>query len=292
MANYTLFKRYINIVVTPENGDPVVLTGLDAEFNVEKSIRSEPNKCELKIYNLSESNRSALKSHKRVKVDISAGYYGTLNSQNDIASLEKNFLIFHGDATVIYSTKNGPDWITTIATSDGLNAIQESRLNQSYKAGKVVKDITKDLVGKLLENTSQAVENVMAGESFQEGFDDAINHTYVSQGEVYKQLQSMFKKRDRSGFFLDGTFYVLKPTQYLGQTPINLETETGMVGSPEATNEGYIRVRSLIRPEFNPGYRVQLNSRDFKGIYRIERLTYNGSTFGNDWYAEIEAKPL
>lgn len=299
MADYVLFKRYVSLIARPESGSAVEFSQLDAEFSVEKSIKSEPNKCELRIYNLSESNRKALQTLKSVKLDISAGYLGLPTNQPtgsiSLASAappnkDSEFLIFRGDITQIVSQKNGPDWVTILRTADGVDAIQQSRLNKAFEAGTAIQSAVTDLLKGFKVDTKRALEKIKSGNI--SGAVKTIINSYVVEGAIYKELQKKFKEWGVDGFISDNELIILAPGEYLGVDPISVTPENGLVGSPEVTTDGYVRFTSLLRPEFLPGYRILVETSGVNGYYRIERVNYSGTTFGNEWYAEIEGKLL
>lgn len=290
MANYTLFKRFVSIIATTELGSQAEFGNLDAEFSVEKTVKSNANTCELRIYNLSDTNRKSLQDLGKISVDVRAGYLGPEDRLNDIERLDHRFLIFRGDVVRIYSRKEGPDWVTTLSTSDGLNAIKEGRINKSYEEGAPKINIFTDLINGLKLDGKKALDRLKKGDL--KGVVDSVLGSHVEQGNAYKSLQSKFKDMEVDGFILDNELNILKPEEFLGTEPINVTPENGLIGSPDATDAGFIRFTSLLRPEFAPGHRVQVQTKSFSGYYRIERVTYRGSTFGQEWYAEIEAKAL
>ena len=64
-----------------------------------------------------------------------------------------------------------------------------------------------------------------------------------------------------------------------------------MVGSPQPGENGIVEVRALLIPQLSPGRVVALSSRETSGFYRVEKVTYQGDTRGQDWYADLELKP-
>jgi hypothetical protein len=51
-------------------------------------------------------------------------------------------------------------------------------------------------------------------------------------------------------------------------------------------------MRSLILPQLTVGKKVKLESIAFNGFFKIEKAVYNGSTFGNEWYIDMDGTPL
>ena len=58
--------------------DNFELSGLSITFKVTKSLKPEPNTCNLKIFGLSETHRRQLETSKAVPVRLEAGYKNAL----------------------------------------------------------------------------------------------------------------------------------------------------------------------------------------------------------------------
>lgn len=294
---YLLYDRYINI-----RAGALDIGGLDATFNIEKNIQQDPNKCELRVFNLSQTNRKALQELQNVVVEIRAGYKGLqgIKTKADAQSINLNelpetnkddeFLIFSGDIVQVYSQKEGPDWITTLRTADGAASFQKSRFNQTYKTSKTIGDIVTELLEETSLDTTDAIKKIQEGSIL--GTARTVLNAHTVQGSVHRELDKKFTELNVSGYIQDGAFVVLKQGETLGTEAVTLTPDTGLLGSPEVAQDGLLHCTSLIRPELILGHQLKLESFSTKGVYRIERIAYVGSTFSNEWYAEITASPL
>ena len=301
---YLLYSRYVSI-----QAGSLLLNGLDATFNIEKNLKADPNSCELRIYNLSETNRKALQALTNVQVERKAGYAGLVNAKPtpldtfsaDLVSsfgfvapsADSDFRIFKGDVVQIFSQKEGPDWVTTLRTSDGLNSRQKSRVDPklaTFKKSATIKDIIKKLFDQVLVDTAAAAKKIASGDI--DGVDDTILNSYTTFGEVHTEIDKHFKKLNVSGFIEDNQLVILKKGETLGTEAVRLTPDTGLLGSPELSQDGLLKCVSLIRPEIRLGYQLKVESASFNGTYRIERLSYSGSTFDQEWFVTIEATPL
>lgn len=299
---YLLFTRYVSI-----QAGEILLNGLDATFSIEKNMQAEPNTCELRIYNLSADNRKALQSLKSVLVEIKAGYAGLVNAKptpldtltsNLISSAsyikpynpDTDFRIFKGDVVQIFSQKEGPDWVTTLRTADGLNSRQQSRFNKTFKKSTQIKDLLKQVFQSLAVDVVAATKKILSGQI--PGVDATILNSHTVYGAAHAEIEKHFKKLNVSGFIEDNQLIILKPKETLGVDAVRLTPDTGLIGSPELTHDGLLKCRSLIRPEIRLGHQLKVESEYFTGTYRIERLSYSGSTWDNEWYIDIEATPL
>jgi hypothetical protein len=90
----------------------------------------------------------------------------------------------------------------------------------------------------------------------------------------------------------DGNLQLLPFQTALRQTAVLLTKDTGLVGSPSLDSENVLTARSLIVPGIFPGRKVDVRSEFVRGIYRVTKATYIGSTFGNEWYVEVEGRSV
>ena len=103
----------------------------------------------------------------------------------------------------------------------------------------------------------------------------------------------------------DGKLQMVRVSGYLAGEAVVLTHETGLIGTPEQTNEG-IKVRCLLNPRLRIGGRIKLDNKsiqqaktelkqatqtapkmDNDGFYRILKVEFSGDTKGNDWYADM-----
>jgi hypothetical protein len=118
MPDVLLFKRVIRVQV-----GTIEIKNLDMSFTVDKSIKPEPNKAELHIWNLNEKHRSAIEQLPTAPVMIEAGYEAGSS------------VIFLGDLRTAISTIDGPNIVTSLASGDGEKKIQTKRIAKSFAKG-------------------------------------------------------------------------------------------------------------------------------------------------------------
>ena len=63
----------LRIAARPEGNEEQVKPTLRMTFKVEKSLNRDPNKADLKIWNLSEKSRKAMQTEEKLPVIIEAG---------------------------------------------------------------------------------------------------------------------------------------------------------------------------------------------------------------------------
>jgi len=298
IANYQLFNRYIKISV-----GPLDIESLHASFTVEKDLSRVANKAELMVYNLNPAHRKAFDSVPSgiTPIKINTGYSGfptigsvggslNVGSSPIVNSLDSSSQIFSGDVVQIFSTKSGPDWITVFRTADGVDADQKSRINTSYKKGHVYKTIALDLIKAYRVSGGKAITKISESQ-----FDSAatsVLSNYTVSGKVNEELHALLTKMKLTGSVQDGELIILGDKEFLGTDAIVLTPDTGLLGSPEYQTNGYVKCRTLVRPEIKPGYQINIQSDAVNGNFRVERVVYTGTTYDNTWYTDIEAKPI
>src|SRR5690606_6302903 len=110
---------------------------VDLGFSVEKSIASEPNKAQIKVFNLPKSEALRLSEVRRPAIQLRAGYG------------DGPPVLFLGKASRVVTEREGPDFVTTIEAEDAGDAWSLSRVSLSYPPGTSVSVVALDLVDAL-----------------------------------------------------------------------------------------------------------------------------------------------
>lgn len=277
----TLFGRELSlniagtlIKVTSENRD-----ALRVGFKVVRANSKEPNGAEIIIHNLSPSNRTKFQQDKLPTV-LQAGYVGNIST------------IFNGSLDFGQNTRPGTDWITSLQASDGGPKFRSARINTSRKGPAKIGDVLRDVANAMgigLGNTNEKInEGAIRGK-----LTEFVNGIVLS-GKAEVQLDKVLKSMGYKWSIQDGQLQLLGPNETIGSGAILLKPGTGMVGTPEAGEKGFVKVRSLLQPELTPGRRVKIESKrdDVSGFFRVEKAIFVGDTWSNDWYVDMECKPL
>ena len=59
-----------------------------------------------------------------------------------------------------------------------------------------------------------------------------------------------------------------------------------------ADGKPVLKLKMLLHAGLVPGQKIKVESETISGVFRLEAVTHNGDTFTNDFYTEIEAKPV
>lgn len=256
---------------------------LRTQFRVELTDQKEPNQAEISIFNLASQSRTRVQK-KGVLSKIEAGYIGNTS------------LIFRGNLDYGTTTKQGTDWVTSLQSSDGGPQFRGSRINTSFTQGTSIVDAIKAAaeatglgLGNLATELTKGLPRTTAVQ-FVKGL--------VVSGVASQELDKLLK---RAGFNMSIQQGQIQLTR--GSEPIDpsvavvLQSGTGLIGSPEAGDDGKLVARSLLQPQLLPGHLIRLKSGlragvfEIDGFFRIDKVTFTGDTWGGDWYADCEIRP-
>lgn len=273
----TLFGRQARITVSTL---VINLDELAFSFSVEASTASTPNKASIKVYNLSPNNRLFLSSLTAIPVRIEAGYKDAFG------------VIFEGTLrTVVHSREDG-DILTEISAGDGEAAYRASRCNIQVPPGASVSDVAKQLVqamGLGLGNVPAAfadLQLISGGKVYPTGraihgnaareFSALCKACGAEWSSQRQQVQVLTRRGKGQG---------IQPKQ-----AITLKAGTGLVGAPTINSTGLVQCKSLLIPTIAPGVIIVVEGEFVKGQCVVQSVKYNGSTYSDEWYCEIEAK--
>lgn len=251
---------------------------LRVTFQIVRSISADPNTAEVAIYNLSEASRSAIQE-KDIPTIIEAGYV------NNLAQL------FSGNLTFARHERDGIDWISNFEAGDGSLAFQSSRINESFAPGTKIEAV----IERVAECSGLGLGNLI--EELDKGnFRGALTEFkkgYSSSGKCINELKALTSSAGLNLSVQDGQVQVLREGGTNGDDAVVLSSSTGLIGSPEVGEDGIVTAKSLLQGKLSPGRPVRIESKLIDdGFFRIEKVTHTGDTAGEDWYSEIEARPI
>lgn len=258
--------------------DTIQTSDLDVSFKVEKTLKAAPNRAEIAVLNLSPSNRKALSELTEVSVKLEAGYRG------------ETFVVFLGDLRDVNSARDGADIVTTVSGGDGEQKIRVARVNKSYGPKTSVKSVLDDLAKAVGVKVGNAAEKALAAKL--EGAGSVFSEGTVTSGAAYEELNDLATSVGLELSIQDGEIQLLDRGQPISGEIAALTPDTGLIGAPELGSDGILRARSLLVPRISPGKRLQIQSAQVDGVFRIERCVYSGDTSGPGWYIDVEAKAL
>lgn len=248
--------------------ESVQITSLRVAFSVEKTLTSEPNPAVIRIWNLNASNRNLITSKIYNRLSLSVAY-----REDELR------LIYTGDITDTITLRDGVDFITEMTCGDGHAAYTRAGLNKTLQAGASDADI-------LAEATKSM--------GLESGVADLPENRVMPRGRVLtgnaRDIMHKIGKNNNADWSVqDGQMTVLPKDKVASDNDgFILSQETGMINSPEKTDEG-LQITCLCNPALRIGGLVRVESiiPEYNGDYKITELAHAGDLLGNDWYTKL-----
>lgn len=278
--------RACSLVVADSGGQGLELGELRVTFSTKKGDTETPNSAEIRVYNLSEATMSRMQ-REFTRVVLQAGYQSNCG------------VIFDGSIRQYRKGReNGTDAWLEITAADGDKAYNWAVVNTTLAAGSKPADRVK------------ACQDSFAAKGMQAGYMPDLGGNALPRGKVMYGMARKYMRGEAAGTecswsFQDGKMTMVKNAGYLPGEAVVLTHETGLVGTPEQTNEG-VKVRCLLNPKLKVNGRIKLDNKsvqqaktdlkagaqrppkmDSDGFYRILKVEFCGDTRGNDWYADM-----
>lgn len=267
-------------------------------FRVEKTIKPEPNKVTIEVWNLNDDHRAALQElapGKRVgkkagrKGKTSPNLTGSVPVRLEAGYAEDGTdLIYLGDLRTVDSELTGPDWITAITSGDGERAFRTARINQAFGPRTPVRTALSAAVKALgLGNGNLAsVANALS----LQGTSTVYARGVVLSGSAARALTDICRSANLEWSIQDGVVQFVDLNKALAQRAVLLKAGTGLIGSPSVDGNGVLKAKTLMIPGLACGRLVVVDSRQIQGQFRVEKIITEGHSHGNDWGHDIEAK--
>jgi len=284
MTDTLLFSRVCSVNI---GGVRVVHqggTGPRMVFRVVKTLKKEPNTCEVRVYNLALATRTQMQ-RVAVPVILTAGYPGN------------EAVIFSGDARTVDHVREGSDWITKARCGDGERAYAWTQVSESFAPGTAIATILRHLARAMGLRSGNLDAVISSG-----GFRGALTqfaHGYVVHGKASIELTTLLRTCGCTWSSQNGALQIQRgATPVPGQVPL-LTPTTGLVGSPEHAapdrkgQVSLLKTKSLLQPSLVCGGAVEIRSQSIAPRqFRIESLEITGDTASLNWYSQIEGRPL
>lgn len=263
-----LFGRAFALTV----GD-VDISDLACEFSVKKTIKREPNTCELRIYNLAPDTRKKLTAPKKIVVRLEAGYGKKLSQ------------LYLGEVRALSPGEvRGADIITELSSGDSEKEIQRSHL--AVPIGP--KAATGDVLRAIARELGVGLGNVSAVASKLDSKGVALfGRATVITGNTARALDDFCRSAGLEWSIQDGALQLLDIGKALDSKPYVLSASSGLINAPRLDSEGKVSAQTLMLPDLRPGMRVEFDSLSVTGLYRVIQCEYVGQTHGQDWSIRI-----
>lgn len=278
--------------------------GLDVWFRIKRTLKKgDPNTCDVKVWNLSDSSRAAIDSSsafapsvtqppapaatfqgeaapppvRLIPVRIEAGYEQTVET------------LFLGEMRSGQTVRDGDDFVTEMTTGDGDQGSLVARANLFAAKGSngatVVKNVL-NVIGVSVGNlNSPAVQKLLQNSGI-------AKHGAVVKGNGIDIISDICFGCGLEFRVMAGTAQFLPIGQALPGQAYALSPTSGLIGEPSVDTKGVMSCKTEMLPGLKPGSPVVLQSRFVSGFYRITSIETTGSTWENDWGHQIEGKRI
>lgn len=267
----TLFGRYWRVKV-----ETLDVTNLRLAFKVERTLSPEPNVAEVKIWNLSASERAQIEQWRKVPCEIDAGYESG------------HGVIFLGHLRTGYSMREGPDIVTTLAMGSGEIAYRKARTSRTIPSGTKPADVIRMLVADLgvdAGNTEKAVSKISGA-----GLGSMFDAGAVLSGSAAREMTRVCQAVGLTWSIQNGAVQILPLRAALEGEALMLTPDTGLIGEPTVDNLGQIKGKVLMMPDLFPGRKIVVDDTRIKGQYRVDKTAHYGDTHGQAWYVDFEGR--
>lgn len=263
----------LTVEVPGANTFRIPLDGLQFQFDIEKSSKGNPNKLDLTIMNLGPDNRNAIAAAtEKPIITLEAGYEGLVEQ------------LFRGDADDVRQERQSHTIMTRFECGDGSKALRQSKINLSFEPGQSAKSIVEQAF-EALKGLGVAIGEI--GDFVDKQFANGFSFS----GLTKDLLDQLTDDLGVDWSIQDGVAQALVPGTATQETRILLTPQTGLLGSPTPTDQGW-ELPSLLLPGLRPGREIRVESETVTGDFVARRVKMNGDTRGAPWRAATEVKDL
>ena len=283
------YLRKFDLVVFGSDFEGLNLSELRCKFVVKRSDTMTPNIADIRVYNVAE--QTALRIRQEFKrVVLQAGYEGNYG------------VIFQGNIKqVIIGRESATDTYIDIVAGDGDRAYNFSIVNTTLAGGSGLADQVQASIGSMAPN------GVAAG--FLGDFGgEVLPRAKVMYGNSRNYLRDVAQTTNKTWSIQDEKVTFVSKKSYLPGERVVLTSKTGMIGTPQQTNEG-VNVKCLLNPMLKIGGLVDIDNKSIErlkinlsvagspsnipapltadGAYYLLVVEHQGDTRGVDWYSNL-----
>ncbi len=290
----------------PSAGQPAgTLQGIDLsqlriKFTVKKSDVQTPNVADIRVYNLATETALSILTNLAPDYNASNPIRGRVILQ---AGYEGNYgVLFQGNIKqVILGRESATDTFVEILCGDGDRAYNFAVVNQTLAAGSLPMDQVNAAVAQTLPHG--------VGLGYTGSFNPAkLPRGKSMYGNARNYLRSVAQNNGQAWSIQDEKINFVPVHSYLPGTRVVLTSKTGLIETPNQTNEG-ANIKCLLNPQIKVGGLIDISEAsvaDFKldfssltspvnfpapvsadGVYYAMVVQYDGDTRGEPWYTTI-----
>lgn len=255
--------------------DMVQIRALRCVFSVKRTLKSQANTVDLKVYNLNPTHRQSIAALTSATVQIDAGYVGQTST------------IFLGDLRSHETRREGADLVTQLGAGDGEKAIQTKRVSQSLGKGSTPTQVLTALA------TALGVDPGNIGLALPKlaPFGSMFSLGTVLSGSASREMTRVLRSVGYTWSIQNGKLQILGVREALAGTAVLLSAQNGLLDSPSIDKDGALNARSLMIPDMFPGRLLVLQAENLSGNFRVDETEHKGDTHSQTpWDITIKAK--
>lgn len=297
------YGRYWSVVASDDSGNGIDLKDLAIQFVVHHGTYTFPHTANIRIYNLSKQTQNRFKT-EFTKVRLTAGYAGNYG------------VIFQGAVKQVrIGRENSIEGFTDIFAADGDRVHNFGYVNNTLQAG-----YSQEQVWEAIASAAKPYNDTAP-------LTTAPVQTRSPRGKVmYGQVRDYTRDWAETNQQLvtidNGVLTAMPLLAYKPGDAVVINSDTGLVGSPEQTEQG-IALTCLLNPAIMWGTRLKLNNDEINqnlfsnqeaiarfasgipteqlrnaplfapldedGDYKALSVDHIGETRSNSWYTQIIA---
>lgn len=289
-SQQTKFREVDSYLQQDSPTNAYIIKDLNMTFSVDRTggDSTTTDTATITIYNLSDDIVKTLQIYNKQfpTISLKAGYEDSQKT------------IFKGVVEAYTDSFEGSDRVTVLKLSDGGQQIRQAQTSRYYAKGTSVDSIVKDLLRDVgLPFNEQ--EWIYFDQQYVTSPTYFSGRTSKALHQLAKDYGGNFTIQNMSSMFVPHGEYI----EANGVEPIS--EDNGLIGSVVAeeditgtssdpSNPPPIRVRfkTLLDGDLLPNYGIVLNSRNYKGKFKIISVKHAGTYEGNDWYSECVAERI
>lgn len=285
------FDRIINAqirLIAPKGQNyrgTITVENLRMTFSILKTESASTNTCNFKVYNLSSDKRNELANFGD-EVRVSAGYKNSNGAQ----------FLFLGDTTQVSHLFSESEIITSLDCGDGDKTLNNTTISISFAEEITAKSVIKSIAEKMNLNLIE----------FSPKQDLSYRFGYANAGKAIDILKQVCNYLNLIPSVQNGDLYILDRSVGTVKLPIDINADTGMIGTPErftdksqfayrplapnAKPEPGWKVRTLLRPDILPGDKIRLRSQraNVNGVFYVISARHEGDNYGPQFESTLE----
>lgn len=263
----------VKVPVPPPKQPGTSYADLRISFRVTKTVKSDPNKASISVYNLPKDEALRLIGLGRdLRVVLLAGH--------DVPTT-----VFEGNPSKngVKLIKDGPDWVLKIDAATGYRQFQRAVIKETIDRPVTLNEV----VAKCVE-----AMGVPVGYAEVPNGDQVLNQGITLSGNPSEILNRIAASVGADWSLQDNGFQMLgKNATKQVLAPVYSQENGTLLSRPQPKEKG-VEFDVLLDPKVDPATRVVLEDEDgvFSGTYKAVSVTHSGDTYDNNWTTKVEAK--